>query len=293
VKLRVPNRLVYSAHCYSWSYPALPNRYEDLKSALGIDWGFLVQPDASYTAPVWVSEFGTFNDCRKHTCANWWPDFLRYLAEGDFDWAAWHGDGTNSRGTTRTFDAPSNYGILAPDWRTPANGGELLEALQTIMRPSMGPQVIFPTCNEDCADTFKPLWKNGRVGAAACSVCLRNRHCRGGMSAKQWCSKGWATEDCGWTCCRAGLLDGGDSVSACAAEHCKKWYVDRWNPQWPDRKANSAACLHCLRDPACNHRRSEAEWCSSSWASAHCELTCCIAGFRSPEPLRSEAIIWP
>ena len=95
---------MYTAHSYSWSYPWLADSYQapecDLSDALaclafprvfcsqalhgqlGKDWGFIVEehrPDGfrkscsmwhftcwrPFTAPVWVSEFGTFSDCHK------------------------------------------------------------------------------------------------------------------------------------------------------------------------------------------------------------------------------------
>uniref|UniRef100_A0A7S1RTV1 Glycoside hydrolase family 5 domain-containing protein n=1 Tax=Alexandrium catenella TaxID=2925 RepID=A0A7S1RTV1_ALECA len=282
VKLEIPQRVVYAAHCYAWSYPGAPNKYETLKARLGHDWGYIVEPNKPYTAPVFVSEFGTFSDCHHATCAYWWPDLLQYLEVGDFDWAAWHADGTNSRGGHRKFAAPTDYGVLAPDWRSPAGTGELLGALQTVQRATLGPGVRSPACDEQCADTWESGWSSGRIGAAACSTCLRNSHCRQHLTAEEWCTKTWAAQECGWTCCRAGLL--GDGV--CSAGHCKSRYSDKWDPLWPDGRSDSEACLHCLRDPVCRHGLSEAQWCARPWSSYHCELTCCIQGHYSPDALR-------
>lgn len=106
------------------------------------------------------------------------------------------------------------------------------------------------------------------------SACLRNRHCRGNMSVQDWCNDGWAKGECGWTCCRANLL----RVDLCSAGQCQQKYRDAWNPQWPDKKANSAACLRCMREPSCRGHWNEKDWCSRLWASDHCALTCCIEG---------------
>ncbi|CAJ1366026.1 unnamed protein product [Effrenium voratum] len=277
VHLHQPGKLVYSAHCYSWSYPGLPDTYEALHNQIGKDWGFIVKENQPYTAPVWVSEFGTFSDCHKDSCANWWPDFLRYLSQGDLDWAVWHADGTWSRDDLHPFHGPTNYGVLSADWRTPAASGELLAALKTIQAPWTGPGVASAAqrCNLHCADTWDAGWSNGRAGAAACSPCLRNRPCRGNLSVEDWCSKGWARISCGWTCCRAGLL----SVDTCAESRCQRWYADSYQPSWPSGASDTSACRQCLRDERCRGHRTQAAWCASSWAAQHCQMTCCMSGF--------------
>lgn len=280
VKLDKPNKLVYTAHSYSWSYPWLADRYQALHGQLGKDWGFIVQEHRPFTAPVWVSEFGTFSDCHKDSCANWWPDFLQYLLQGDFDWAVWHGDGTWSRDDLHPFHGPTNYGVLAADWQTPAASGELLAALQTVQAPWSGPGVRSSAqrCNAHCADSWDSGWSNGRANAAACAPCLRNRPCRGNLSVEDWCNNGWAKVSCSWTCCRAGLLE----PQTCEESRCQSRYSDKYDPSWPSGLVNTSACLICLQDEQCRGFRSRSSWCSSSWASTHCQLTCCTAGFVSP-----------
>eukprot|EP00434_Breviolum_minutum_P027106 symbB.v1.2.023972.t1/scaffold2236.1/size84961/6 len=139
-----------------------PSRHA-LHDQIGKDWGFIVQENRPYTAP--------------DSCANWWPDFLQYLSQGDYDWAVWHGDGTWSRDDVHPFHGPTNYGVLAADWKTPAAEGELIAALKTIQEPSKGPGLhsMVPKCDRHCADTWDAGWSNGRKGAAACAPCLRNR----------------------------------------------------------------------------------------------------------------------
>jgi len=277
VHLKLAHKVVYSAHCYSWSYPGLPDTYKALHDQIGKDWGFIVQENRPYTAPVWVSEFGTFSDCHKDSCANWWPDFLQYLSQGDYDWAVWHGDGTWSRDDVHPFHGPTNYGVLAADWKTPAAEGELLAALKTIQEPSKGPGLhsMVPKCDRHCADTWDAGWSNGRKGAAACAPCLRNRPCRGNLSVEDWCNNGWAKVSCGWTCCRANLL----SVETCAESHCQRWYKDSYKPSWPNGETGTVACLECLHSDRCRDHQDQAIWCSSSWAAEHCQLTCCMSGF--------------
>eukprot|EP00439_Symbiodinium_sp_Y106_P034579 s5045_g4.t1 len=280
VKLDKPNKLVYTAHSYSWSYPWLADSYQALHGQLGKDWGFIVEEHRPFTAPVWVSEFGTFSDCHKDSCANWWPDFLQYLLQGDFDWAVWHGDGTWSRDDLHPFHGPTNYGVLAADWQTPAASGELLAALQTVQAPWSGPGVNSSAqrCNAHCADSWDSGWSNGRANAAACAPCLRNRPCRGNLSVEEWCSNGWAKVSCSWTCCRAGLLE----PQTCEKSHCQSRYSDNYDPSWPSHLVNTSACLICLQNEQCRGFRSRSSWCTSPWAATHCQLTCCTAGFVSP-----------
>lgn len=283
VQLKVPNRVVYGAHCYAWTYPGLPNNYEALKEKVGHDWGYIVEENRPYTAPVWISEFGTFSDCHKDSCKYWWPDFLRYLEEGDFDWAVWHGDGTYSRVTVpgHPFNGATNYGVLSADWRTPANGGELMRTLQTLEPPSRGPGVASQSkqCDMRCEDTWDSGWSNGRVNAAACTACLRSPHCRGGVTIEEWCSKQWTKLGCGWTCCRANII----AANTCGAARCDRGQLsDSWDPSWSDGKMDSAACLHCIRDDNCRQQHSPADWCKDGWASQHCALTCCKEGYSAP-----------
>lgn len=279
IRLQIPNKVVYTAHCYTWSYPSLPNEYQALKDQLGKDWGFIVEPDKPYTAPLFVSEFGTFADCHKDSCATWWPDFLQYLSEGDFDWAVWHGDGTWSRDSLHRFNGPTNYGVLASDWRSPAADGELLVALKSVMPATLGPGAEFQElryqCADQCADTWISGWSNGRKDTAACSPCLRNRPCRGYRSVEEWCNDGWAKVSCSWTCCRANLLN----ASTCVESKCQRMFLDMYDPGWPSGKRDTSACLQCLQDDTCRGHQSRAEWCASTWAAEHCQLTCCTAGF--------------
>jgi endoglucanase len=57
ITLAVPQRLVYSAHDYSWSYPV--TSYDEYQRTMGNHWGFLLTQNQSFTAPVWLGEFGT------------------------------------------------------------------------------------------------------------------------------------------------------------------------------------------------------------------------------------------
>lgn len=133
ISLDVADRLVWGPHDYSWFHSGSED-YSSLKTATGNHWGFLLAQGRAYTAPVWVSEFGTCNtadDCVSATSGQglWFQSFLRVLDDADVDWSCWAFNGTESTGTSRTLGAPETYGVLGPRWDAPALSS-LLKALQ-------------------------------------------------------------------------------------------------------------------------------------------------------------------
>ena len=145
--LGTPNRLVYSAHDYSFFHSALVAQtnpqYTDLKTTLGNNWGFILVQGKTYTAPLWVSEFGT---C--HTQAScfdgvtgigwWFQSFRMYLREADIDWSYWAWNGTEARGTGRTYGAEETYGVANLGWDGAASA-TLLGDLQALQPATQGP----------------------------------------------------------------------------------------------------------------------------------------------------------
>lgn len=198
VRLNVPNRVVYAAHDYIDFHIPQPTNYKDLFNTLHSRWGFIL---AAGIAPVWISEFGTFADghhmVSKHP---WFGEFMRYMTDYDVDWAVWRADGTEMGGR-KPLGKPTNFGVLAPDWKSPAKEGELLHMLQTIQKPFLGPGV-HDHCKRHHADSWQPGWSSGR---SACSWCLYSKKCRKNLSAKRWCAGSSMSRACGLTCCRAGF----------------------------------------------------------------------------------------
>ena len=74
-----------------------------------------------------------------------WPWFLSYMRAGDFDWALWCADGTQSRGTGRHFGAIEHYGLLNETWDGPAADGAMLRALQPLQQATQGPGITQAT----------------------------------------------------------------------------------------------------------------------------------------------------
>ena len=56
--------------------------------------GYIVAEGKPYTAPVWVSEFGDWNDGRDFGPNSWFHYFSEYLTGADFDWGYWRVDGS-------------------------------------------------------------------------------------------------------------------------------------------------------------------------------------------------------
>ena len=129
----VPNRLVYAPHDYEWFHT--DKSYNAVKTETGNKWGYLLTQNQPYTAPVWVSEFGTCNT--SDTCVSdvaggglWFQSFLRVLSDADIDWAYWPLNGTEATGATRTFGIPDTYGVLDPQWAA-ASRASLIAALRS------------------------------------------------------------------------------------------------------------------------------------------------------------------
>ena len=92
----------------------------------------------SFTAPVWVSEFGTCNtaeDCVSASSGQglWFQSFLHVLGDADVDWSYWAFNGTESTGASRAFGSAETYGVLDTQWSSPARAS-LLQALQARQR---------------------------------------------------------------------------------------------------------------------------------------------------------------
>lgn len=125
ITLSVPNRLVYSPHDYPYTYNGVMNfaSYDQFRSTLEREWGYLVTEGQPYTAPVWV----VFGANHSGSDAAWWGWMRQYVTEKDIDWSYWAVNGTEGNGYTRTFGAEEIYGVLNMGWNGAANDGHLSE----------------------------------------------------------------------------------------------------------------------------------------------------------------------
>lgn len=144
ILLDVPNKLVYSTHDYKWFHLGInfnsetEETYQRYKTKLDRNWGFLLEEGQSYTAPIWVGEFGTGHN--EEGLNYWWTCLVRYLKEYDLDFSYWPIDGTQSRGDGRDFGAEEGYGILNTTWNGIAHPPHF-KTIQDIIPQTQGPKV--------------------------------------------------------------------------------------------------------------------------------------------------------
>jgi chitinase len=137
VQLNIANKLVYSAHDFPdsvhdqpWfqdpSYPAnLPAKFNQM-------WGYIYQgftptgANATYTAPVWIGEFGTTlgddGNVLNPLDPPWFKAITAYMG-GDFNNDGVKDIPAGQQGPSWTYDSwnpdsPNVGGILANDWQT-------------------------------------------------------------------------------------------------------------------------------------------------------------------------------
>ncbi|KAJ4290698.1 hypothetical protein N0V88_006446 [Collariella sp. IMI 366227] len=116
IVLDVPDRVVYSAHVYSWSgWGSLGGRYakrtyQSFVQSMRKNWAYLIE---SNIAPVWVGEFGAPNDPGQGD-ANYWRNLMRYLKSIDADFGYW---AINPRKPKE--NEKESYSLVEDDWTTP------------------------------------------------------------------------------------------------------------------------------------------------------------------------------
>jgi len=140
--LDVGNRVVYSPHDYAFSHAAYAT-YADMAADLGNRWGFILEQNQPFTAPVWVGEFGTSHGSPTDVSDTsgqgfWFQSFRQYLANADIDWSYWALNGTEATGYSRTLGAEEGYGVLDTTWSGSALA-DLTKALQASQPATQGP----------------------------------------------------------------------------------------------------------------------------------------------------------
>jgi hypothetical protein len=118
VRLNVSNKLVYSAHQYAFTGPRHTgdrktsgtfSTYSELdvqswKSTTESEWGFVLESGRTYTAPVWLSEFGAPPGDGNPQGQAWFGRLTDYLVLNDIDFAFWPLNGNDS------------WGLVSSDW---------------------------------------------------------------------------------------------------------------------------------------------------------------------------------
>jgi len=57
--------------------------YDQFKKQMDERYGYILEEDQDYTAPLWFGEFGT------NTSDNYWKFLIKYLDETQIHWAYW------------------------------------------------------------------------------------------------------------------------------------------------------------------------------------------------------------
>ena len=150
IRLKVPNKLVYGAHNYAYIGPGWDlgtllgaiglgdlfsfTKYQDFdypeyREIMEKEIGYVLEGVQHYTAPVWLSEFGT------DKVNPWFQNIVRYMNEKDMDFAYWP-----VTGGIRPNGYFERYGLLKEDFVTPIQD-DRLALLQSIMMPTQGPGI--------------------------------------------------------------------------------------------------------------------------------------------------------
>ncbi|QSX35290.1 cellulase family glycosylhydrolase [Shewanella avicenniae] len=144
VKLNAANKLVYVAHDYVWNHPAkdLTDPAAFAENAYQL-WGFILEPNQPYTAPLYLSEWGGCTQTGKdgQRCPEdryqFVEAFANYIcslpADATASWAYWPLNGEQMMGYSRTEGDVETYGLLKPDWKTWAS-------------PKLMKQLASPSC---------------------------------------------------------------------------------------------------------------------------------------------------
>jgi len=143
VRLERPGKVVYSLHDYPWFHPGDQPRaaYLEQMERAG---GYLL---SQQLAPVWIGEFGSATRSLAGFSGVWWNNFEAWVTAHDVDWCWWALNPTQPKGTIpgtsqhrSNWGDPEPWGLLAPDWRSPANPG-VLDILKSMIPPRTGPGV--------------------------------------------------------------------------------------------------------------------------------------------------------
>jgi endoglucanase len=143
IALQPPNKVSYEAHQFA-TFPPYPGDTSvsygemtaaDLKTASKAQWGYILDPSQTFTAPVLLGQFGAT------TQSAWLANLETYMRELDMDFAFWVLNG----GPTAN-GAAEPFAILADDWTTVKRDARLT-ALQAMQKATRGPGI---SANDTC-----------------------------------------------------------------------------------------------------------------------------------------------
>jgi endoglucanase len=132
VKLIIPNRVVYSAHVYSWSgWGSRDGRYAQRDYASFVksmreNWAYLIDEEI---APVWIGEFGESRHPGQGGI-HYWNNLLKYLKSIDADFAYWAINPRKPKDNEK-----ETYSLVEDDWVTPIMDYRMKDLRELIKGP--------------------------------------------------------------------------------------------------------------------------------------------------------------
>lgn len=149
--LSVPNRLVYSIHSYHF-FKSSGELYDVSETQWGQDWGFVISRDRSFTAPLWVGEFGIGlkENVPVKQAKTWLNHLMCYLQKSDIDFSYWALNGSklahdaaNTLGSNKDKPIYQNepYGLLDRSWNFIADDWRLQDIKTYLMPTREGPGI--------------------------------------------------------------------------------------------------------------------------------------------------------
>ena len=124
-------KTVFEWHNYYWSWAVGSSICYIFDQIAGGKIGFLLEQGRSYTAPLWLSEFGAqqvlgqpgnvLSAAEQQLEQAWIPCIVSYLERNDGDWALWSVGGSYYVRDGNTYSDES-YGLLDSTWTDWRNG---------------------------------------------------------------------------------------------------------------------------------------------------------------------------
>jgi len=146
IALQPANKVAYMSHQFP-TFPVFPGdtslAYGDmtaaqLKTASRTQWGYILDPGQTFTAPVLLGQFGA------PTQTAWLTNLEAYMRELDMDFTFWV-----LNGGPKASGASEPFAILGSDWTT-VNRDARLTALQAMQKAVRGPGIAAgDTCTQN------------------------------------------------------------------------------------------------------------------------------------------------
>ncbi|CAF1097852.1 unnamed protein product [Didymodactylos carnosus] len=111
----IKSKIVYEGHWYSWSNYGHSSECTKMQNGVEDAWGYITTENEKYTAPIWLTEFGTNVD--NFVGDNYINCVSQYVQNKKISWAYWVLAGSYYiRDGTSEFR--ESFGLLSDDWQT-------------------------------------------------------------------------------------------------------------------------------------------------------------------------------